>query len=137
MSIDLVPVRVVAGVLRRDRQILMCHRRPERASWPDVWDLPGGHVDDGESLAEALVRELNEELGIQAEPPVGPPWTTLRADTLEVNIYLVDRWRGEPQNAAIDEHDGIRWVTSDDLPDLVLAHPSYNELLRRASTSAL
>jgi mutator protein MutT len=124
MSIDSVPVRVVAGVLRRDRQILMCHRRPERARWPDVWDLPGGHVDVGESLAVALVRELDEELGIQIEPPVGPPWTTLRANTLEVNIYLVDRWRGEPRNAAIDEHDDLRWVTADDLPDLDLAHPA-------------
>jgi mutator protein MutT len=114
--------------------MLLCHRRPDRTSWPDVWDLPGGHIDKGESIAEALVRELEEELGVQVEPPEGSPWVTLRVGTVELNLYLIDRWLGEPRNVAVEEHDDIRWFEADDLKLLDLAHPSYIEILRQAST---
>jgi 8-oxo-dGTP diphosphatase len=136
MSKDASLVRVVAGVLRLNGQILLCHRRPDRVNWPDVWDLPGGHIDDEESIAEALVRELDEELGVQVESPEDPPWMTLRAGTVEINLYLIDRWLGEPQNVAVEEHDDIRWFAADYLELLDLAHPSYIEILRRASTPA-
>ena len=136
MSRDARLVPVVAGVLRLNGLMLLCHRRSDRTSWPDVWDLPGGHVDNGESIAEALVRELEEELGVQAEPPEGTPWMTLRVGTVEINLYLVDRWFGEPRNVAVEEHDDIRWFEADDLKLLDLAHPSYVEILRRASTPA-
>jgi mutator protein MutT len=128
------PVRMVAGLLRRDGRVLLCHRRPDRVNYPDVWDLPGGHIDEGESTTDTLVRELAEELGIGVEPPEGPPWVTLRADGLELYVFLVDRWQGEPHNVALDEHDDIRWTSVDDLVHLDLAHPSYLELLRRALT---
>lgn len=126
------PVRVVAGLLRRDDQVLLCHRHPRRANYPDVWDLPGGHVDAGESLSETLHRELAEELGITVDPPTAPAWMTLAADGLELSIYLIDTWEGEPHNASPDEHDDIRWVTIDDMTQLDLAHPSYVELVREA-----
>jgi len=134
MSWDASRVRVVAGVLRLNGQMLLCHRRPDRTSWPDVWDLPGGHIDNGESIAEALVRELEEELGVQVEPPQGSPWMTLRVGNVELNLYLIDRWLGEPRNVAVEEHDDIRWFEADDLKLLDLAHPSYIEILRQAST---
>ncbi len=127
-------VRVVAGVLRRAGQVLLCHRRPDRMSYPNVWDLPGGHIDERESTADTLVRELEEELGIAVEAPTAPPWVTLNADGVELHLYLVDRWKGEPRNAALDEHDDIRWTRADELAHLDLAHRSYSSLLRRALT---
>lgn len=122
--------RLVAGVLRRDDRILLCHRRPSRDHYPDVWDLPGGHVDPYETLPEALVRELGEELGIRLPPPSEPPWAVLHTDDLELNVFLVDGWEGEPANLATDEHDAIRWVASGELDRLPLADPSYSRLLR-------
>ena len=129
---DGIPVRVVAGLLRRDGQILMCHRHPNRASYPDVWDFPGGHIEAGESMASALVRELDEELGIHVEAPDQPPWVTVRTDRIELNLFLIDRWEGEPRNVATNEHDDTRWVKPDELAQLDLAHPSYLQLMRRA-----
>lgn len=126
------PVRVVAGLLRRDGRVLLCHRHPKRQNYPDVWDLPGGHVETGEAIAQTLVRELAEELGITVEPPAGPPWMTLVADGLELNLFLIDQWAAEPHNASPEEHDAIKWVSIDDLPHLDVAHPSYVEMLRRA-----
>jgi 8-oxo-dGTP diphosphatase len=132
MNGDAPPGRLVAGVLRLNGQTLLCHRQPDRASWPHVWDLPGGHVDDDESVAEALVRELGEELGVQIEAPKGSPWMTIVLDGLELNLYLIDRWEGEPRNVALEEHDDIRWFAADDLELLDLAHPSYVEILQGA-----
>lgn len=53
---------IVAGVMIQDGRILLCHRSPDRWWYPDVWDLPGGHVEPGETPAAALRRDL-EELG--------------------------------------------------------------------------
>ena len=59
---------VVAAVLVEDRQVLLVHRSPTREAFPNVWDLPGGHIEDGESPRQAITRELNEELDIVAHP---------------------------------------------------------------------
>lgn len=129
------PVRLSAGLLRRDGRLLLCHRHPGRSNFPNVWDLPGGHVDLGESLADALVRELDEELGIRIDPPEGLPWTTLRDTTFDLHVFLVDQWQGEPQNVALDEHDEIRWFDPGELAELEFAESSYLPLLQRAASA--
>jgi 8-oxo-dGTP pyrophosphatase MutT (NUDIX family) len=122
----------VVGLLRREGEVLLCHRLPGRTYYPNVWDLPGGHVDTDESLRDALVRELEEELGIRINPPAGPPWTTLRTATIELHIFIVDQWEDEPHNLAPDEHDEIRWFVPEALDGLALADSSYVTLLREA-----
>ena len=62
---------LVCGLLVRDGKALLVHRSPERAVYPGVWDLPGGHVEPGESKPAALVRELAEELDVGIEEPGG------------------------------------------------------------------
>jgi len=123
--------RVVGAILRKEGQVLLGRRRHDRASYPGVWDLPGGHLEAGESLQAALVRELEEELGITAEVR-GAPWLTRCADGVELSVFIIDRWLGEPRNRAIHEHDEIRWVGPAELPHLLLAHPAYFELLTQA-----
>jgi 8-oxo-dGTP diphosphatase len=62
-------ITVVAAVIERGDQILICQRRPnERHALK--WEFPGGKVEKGESLEQALERELVEELGIRAR--IGP-----------------------------------------------------------------
>jgi 8-oxo-dGTP pyrophosphatase MutT (NUDIX family) len=57
--------RIVTGLLRDGDRVLLCHRSPGRRWYPDVWDLPGGHVEPGELPGDALARELREEVGIE------------------------------------------------------------------------
>jgi 8-oxo-dGTP pyrophosphatase MutT (NUDIX family) len=117
--------RVVAAFLRDGDRVLLCHRSAGRRWYPDVWDLPGGHVRDGEAPSAALVRELREELGITIAEPLGPPMKEVCADAFAMQIWLVDVWAGTLVNAAPSEHDAIAWFEESDLADLRLAHDSY------------
>ncbi|TYB98768.1 NUDIX domain-containing protein, partial [Micromonospora sp. WP24] len=54
---------VVTGALVENDAVLLVHRRPTKRAYPDVWDLPGGQVEAGESELQALAREMHEELG--------------------------------------------------------------------------
>ncbi len=83
-------------------------------------------------MAAALVRELDEELGIGIEPPEQPPWATVQAEGVELNVFIIESWEGDPRNVATDEHDDMRWVGSKDIAQLDLAHPRYPQLLLRA-----
>ena len=77
---------IVAGVIVMDSRILLCHRSPGRRWYPDVWDLPGGHVEVGESSADALKRELLEELGVAARSLSEHPLERLCTAEAEMDI---------------------------------------------------
>lgn len=123
--------RIVAALLRDGNQVLLCHRSPRRRWFPDVWDLPGGHVEPGELPGAALARELREELGIGIAVPSGSPVQEVHADTADMQIWLIETWTGSPVNAEPDEHDAIGWFTIDALGELSLAHEGYLEMFTR------
>ena len=121
------PARIVAAVLRDGDRILLCHRSPARRWYPDVWDVPGGHVDDGETAAAALVRELREELGVGVAEPTTPPVLEVRTGAVHLTIWVVDSWTGTPHNTAPEEHDAIGWFDGSQIAGLRLADDSYRE----------
>ncbi|MCF6378743.1 NUDIX domain-containing protein [Nocardioides KLBMP 9356] len=127
-------VRVVVGALVEDGRVLLVHRRPDKHAFPDTWDLPGGVREDGETELEALVRELREELGVEADVDsvvhlCRVEVTPVRAP-VSLSAWLVHGWRGTPANLAPEEHDDLRWSRADDLPPL--AHPDVRGALVRA-----
>ncbi len=65
MSTAVRPVRVSAGLVTRSGQLLICQRRRDTLH-ALKWEFPGGKVNNGEDEAACLLRELEEELGIQA-----------------------------------------------------------------------
>ena len=98
--------------------MLLVHRSPSARSYPDVWDLFGGHVDGCESLEEALRREAREELGIEV---LALRWLGQINDPVEravVHVYAVASWEGEPVNAAPEEHTEMRWFGAGELLEL-------------------
>ena len=92
-------------------------QRPKSKIYPLHWEFPGGKVESGESLEDALKRELREELGIQSE--VAERWfeeiaTYDNGLTYAITYFLVRSFSLEPQNL---EFNDIRWFTSETLPD--------------------
>ena len=63
------------ALLVRAGRLLLGLRAPERRLYPSRWDVLGGRVEPGETLAQALSRELGEELGIDPEELGGSAWT--------------------------------------------------------------
>lgn len=126
------PAHIVTAFLRDGNWLLLCHRSADRRRYPDVWDLPGGHVEPGELPAASLVRELREELGIDVAQPMGPPMDEIHADGFNMQIWLIETWTGTPANAAPDEHDAIAWFAGDELGELRLAHDGYLAMFTKA-----
>jgi mutator protein MutT len=123
---------IVAGVIVRDGKILLCHRSPDRRWYPNVWDLPGGHIEPGESPPDALKRELLEELGIAAQSLSQHPLERLWTAQFELDIWAVTVWDGTPVNLVPEEHDAVQWFAADELMGLKMAHNSYLNFLRSA-----
>ena len=92
-------LRVAAAVLiRDDGKVLLAQRLPG-TPYPGYWEFPGGKLEAGESAHDALVRELDEELGISVSHAV--PWLVQRYSYphahVELNFFRVFGWSGEPR----------------------------------------
>lgn len=125
--------RIAVGALVRDHQVLLCHRRADKAWYPDVWDFAGGHIEPDETAAQALARELQEELGVEVDASL-PALDRWVSDDEDMTIFRVDRWSGTPYNRAADEHDDVRWFGLDAALACELPDPRYHELLRTLLT---
>jgi 8-oxo-dGTP diphosphatase len=122
-----VPNRSTAGAfLVRSGEILL-ERRPDDAKvYPGLWDTPGGHVEEGEIPESALIRELEEELGIRVERfSLGMVQDDVDQATdrfYRHYVYIVTAWDGEP---ASREERTIQWFRIDE----ALALPELNNLI--------
>lgn len=91
-------LEVVAAVLTRPNGEVMLAARPQGKAYAGYWEFPGGKVEAGESLGQALARELKEELGIDTIRATR--WITrvfaYPHATVRLNFFRVWDWRGEP-----------------------------------------
>jgi 8-oxo-dGTP diphosphatase len=89
---------IVTAALVREGQVLLVHRSPNRHIYPSVWDLPGGHIDAGETELVALVREMYEELGVRITTGSAIHLSRLEVGGGELPVrfstWLVDEWEG-------------------------------------------
>jgi len=87
-------------------------RPPELAG---LWELPGGKVAAGETDADALVRELEEELGVEVTVGARLGGDVVLNDRMTLRAYLVTQTGGSVQPR---DHRALRWVNADDLDGL-------------------
>ncbi len=91
-------VEVAAAVLQRPDGSFLLARRPADKIWAGYWEFPGGKVEPGETVRDALVRELREELGIVVQTTY--PWLTrvftYPHATVRLSFFRVTAWGGEP-----------------------------------------
>lgn len=117
-------LHVVAGVIIFESRILL-GRRADHKSNPGKWEFPGGKVEPGESSFDAIVRELQEELGLQVTPirtfDISSTLVNQQLITLECILCRVN----EIADISSIDHDEVRWFTVMDLYALDLALPDY------------
>ncbi|MCF4167050.1 (deoxy)nucleoside triphosphate pyrophosphohydrolase [Zavarzinia compransoris] len=104
-------VLVAAAVLvDPDRRILLA-KRPVGKSLAGLWEFPGGKVEPGESPEAAVIRELDEELGINVREPCLAPLTfashAYEQFHLLMPVFVCRRWEGMPEAR---EHAELAWV---------------------------
>lgn len=100
-------LRVVAGVLRREDTVLAA-LRPAHKREGGLWEFPGGKVDPGESDADALVRELREELGVTVH--VGAHIADSVFPYAHGTVRLVALACVTDDEPAALEHAALRWI---------------------------
>lgn len=123
---------VVGAILLARARVLLGHRHPTRNYYPDCWDVPGGHVERGESGPSALRRELREEIGIHVDVGERDPDFRLLGEDYDLRLWIVRTWSGNVTNRAPHEHDDLAWFGADALVPLTLAGPQYLEVLTAA-----
>jgi 8-oxo-dGTP diphosphatase len=109
-------VRLVsAALIVRGDDILICQRR--RGQPMELkWEFPGGKIEPGETAEQALARELEEELGIQAEigeHVIGVRHTYRHGGAVDLQFFAVHNFQGELENRVFND---FRWVLLKDLP---------------------
>jgi len=107
--------RVVAALIVQDGKMLVC-QRTRHQTMPLKWEFPGGKIEDGEQPQHALRRELEEELGIDAE--IGEEIAHIRhhyktGSSVELRFYVVREFKGEIENRIFRD---VRWSSRAELP---------------------
>lgn len=109
-------IHVAAAVIRDRRGRILIARRPDDKHQGGLWEFPGGKVEPGEPVADALSRELEEELGIRvtsARPLILIPHHYPDKSVL-LDVWDVDGFEGEAHGA---EGQPIEWVSPEALDD--------------------
>ncbi len=109
--------QVVAALIVDDDRILAC-QRTRHQPMPLKWEFPGGKIEAGEQPRDALRRELDEELGIDAT--IGNEVARIQhrypgGGSVELRFFEVRKYEGELENRIFRE---IRWVTRKELLEL-------------------
>lgn len=100
-------IPVAAAVIRRGESVLLC-QRPRAKRHGGLWEFPGGKLHAGETVVEALRRELREELGVEMVGAVASPLHVGHDPGSPFEIHFISvEIAGEPSAL---EHEQVAWV---------------------------
>lgn len=111
-------VRVVGAVIFNDHEEILCAlRSPADMVLPNLWEFPGGKIEEGESPEEALVREIKEELGctinvFEKIEEVHHEYPNFIVNLLTYKAKIIE---GDPK---AKEHAELKWVPIQELQTL-------------------
>ena len=107
-------VHVAVGVIVNAQQQILIALRPDDSHQGGLWEFPGGKVEQGETIQQALIRELQEELGIVAQRFAA--LTEIHHDygdkAVHLDVWWVHEFSGEPQGR---EGQPLQWLAAAEL----------------------
>ena len=125
-------VEVAAAILLRQSENgteYFLAQRPKGKVYAGYWEFPGGKVEPGETLHDALIREIEEELGVTVDRTY--PWLSCQFAyphaTVRLKFFQVASWHGE---VAPIEHSGFVWVRIGDAAPVSPVLPANGPILR-------
>jgi 8-oxo-dGTP diphosphatase len=130
-------VHVVAGVLYDERGRVLIAQRPAGKALAGRWEFPGGKVADGEAPFDALVRELEEELGlvVASATPLMDYAVSYPGRTIRLDVWVVGEWSGTARGL---DGQAFEWVVPAELGnhDILEADAPIIEALTRKAPGA-
>jgi len=122
-----MPSGAAVIVENRAGEILLLQRGPTAPWHPGRWNLPGGHVEPGETSAQAATRELHEEANLRVLALV--PVVRVRTPYGLLDVFYVARWTGRVR---VDAYENVAhvWMPPSRLPDMAVM-PPQDAVLRR------
>jgi 8-oxo-dGTP pyrophosphatase MutT (NUDIX family) len=124
---SVVPAAYV--IVRRGDEVLLL-LRADTGYMDGYWAVPAGHVERGESVVAAAVRELKEEVGLDVDAADLVPVTAMHrtggnGDPIDERVdffFVTEKWSGEPRLMEPDKAAGLDWYPLDKLPEPVVPH---------------
>jgi 8-oxo-dGTP diphosphatase len=127
-------IHVAVGVIKNANNEILLALRPQSAHQGGLWEFPGGKVEPQETVQQALVRELQEEVAIVATGL--KPLMDIRHDysdkSVHLDVWWVDAFEGEPHGR---EGQPLEWVAASALTEKQF--PAANKAIVEAVQSAL
>jgi 8-oxo-dGTP diphosphatase len=130
-----VPIDVAVGILMKPDGDVLLARRPVGKPYAGYWEFPGGKLEMGESILDALKRECLEELGIEvlsAEPWCGVEHVYPHAH-VRLHFFICRDWRGTPQSL---EGQAFAWQGRVDVTPILPATIPLLEWINRLRWTA-
>lgn len=107
---------IITGILKDKEEFLIVKRNENDELYPGAWEFPGGHLETGETLIEALARELKEEIGFtqQLNPIITHYTDEIKGKTYNLEIdFIINVNKDELDITLSEEHIDYKWVTKD------------------------
>ena len=107
-------IKVVGAIIENENNEILCALRSTKMSLPNLWEFPGGKIEKGESLADAIAREIKEELDCTVSFIDIFNENTYEYDNFIVNLTTARCKLTEGQPTA-NEHDKLIWLPKENL----------------------
>jgi 8-oxo-dGTP diphosphatase len=124
-------LKVVAAIIENDQNEILCALRSPDMPMPNMWEFPGGKVEQGEDLYSALKREIDEELGCKIEIAELFHDNIHEYETFVINLISI-KCRIVKGTPAPSEHSKLIWLRRENLCSLVWAPadvPAVDQLM--------
>ena len=105
-EVQVVGAAVVDSLVAPTRMLVAQRSEPQTVA--GMWEFPGGKVEPGESCEQALVRELKEELGVQARLGAEVPGAYPQGWRLAMRVFFAEILSGTPDT--LEDHSALRWM---------------------------